>query len=691
MKAGHSELHICNCQRTMTLDAEAIGAALGLPPGSLTAHSDLCRSGLSRIEAALQGGAPLQIACRQEAPLFTEIAEGLIEAGNQAAPVTFTDIRDAGGWSEQAQAAMPKIAALLAADRVPAEPAPSLTLTSDGVCLVYGNGQVALDAARRLGERMSVSVLLKDADDAIPPRVVDQPIHTGRIAGAKGHLGAFEIVVDGYADMLPSSRDSLQFAMARDGASAKCDVILDLSGGDALFSTGERRPGYVRADPTNPVAIAEALFKVADLSGEFEKPRYVAFDSSICAHSRSGKVGCTNCLDVCPLGAISPKGDTVAIDAAICGGCGNCAAVCPTGAASYALPRRGDMLAKLDAAVGTYLDAGGQRPVIAILDEEDGREAVALMGRFGRGLPANVIPLYLPAVLSVGHEAMAGAIALGAERCVLVPPQSRRDEMGSLLDQVHLANAFLEGLGYGDARIAVIDEADPDAIEGALHALAPLPATARSPGGFHTKASKRETARILLSKLHGHAPAPAAQIALPAGAPYGRIVVDTDGCTLCLSCVGACPANALSDNPDRPELSFTEAACVQCGVCVATCPEQVIRLEPRYDFTTAALGPQVIKTEEPFTCVSCGKPFGTKAAVEKVLARLEGHSMFANSEQLKIIQMCDTCRITTLANSGNDPFRGADRPRVRTTDDYLEAEKRAAEKKGTLEPDDFLS
>ena len=67
------------------------------------------------------------------------------------------------------------------------------------------------------------------------------------------------------------------------------------------------------------------MFGVSDLVGEFEKPRYVAYDAGICAHARSHKVGCTNCLEVCPTGAITPDGDHVAIDPAICGGCGNCA------------------------------------------------------------------------------------------------------------------------------------------------------------------------------------------------------------------------------------------------------------------------------------------------------------------------------------------------------------------------------
>ena len=60
-----------------------------------------------------------------------------------------------------------------------------------------------------------------------------------------------------------------------------------------------------------------------------------------------------------------------------------------------------------------------------------------------------------------------------------------------------------------------------------------------------------------------------APIALPAtGSPLGQVLVDANKCTLCLSCVSACPASALLDNPDRPQLRFTEKNCVQCGLCV---------------------------------------------------------------------------------------------------------------------------
>ena len=46
------------------------------------------------------------------------------------------------------------MAALLAEGLIETEPAGTMTVTSDGSCLVYGAGQAALDAARKLQARL---------------------------------------------------------------------------------------------------------------------------------------------------------------------------------------------------------------------------------------------------------------------------------------------------------------------------------------------------------------------------------------------------------------------------------------------------------------------------------------------------------------------------------------------------------
>src|SRR5690606_13583635 len=179
--------------------------------------------------------------------------------------------------------------------------------------------------------------------------------------------------------------------------------------------------------------------------------------------------------------------------------------------------------------------------------------------------------------------------------------------------------------------------------------------------------------------LHTVAPAPVDTVALAPGAPFGNLQIDVEGCTLCLSCVSACPTGALSDNAERPQLSFTEDACVQCGLRRHPCPEKVIALEPRLNFTDAAMRPRVVKEEEPFHCIRCSRPFGTKSSIERIIAQLQDkHWMYGRSEMVDRLRMCADCRIIVQSESRIDPYAGPPRPVVRTTDDYL-AERAAAE------------
>ncbi|MCH9808316.1 MAG: 4Fe-4S binding protein [Alphaproteobacteria bacterium] len=681
----------------MDLSGSALAGQNGGQP--VTIHRELCRSGLDTFREAVSSGQNIHVACTQEAPLFLEVAESILDADHAGTDATdgaeasdaaliFTNIRETAGWSSAGADAMPKIASLLAQARHQPKMAPGVTLESKGVCLVYGPGQLALDTAAKLAGRLSPIVLLTDADDAFPPAQTQAQIFKGRVRKASGVLGRFSLEVAGLASARPSSREALTFDDAVAAQQLDCDLIIDLSGSTPLFTGHDRREGYFHVDQDDPAALANAMFEASDLVGEFEKPRYISFDGEICAHARSGQVGCTNCLDVCPLGAISPAGDTVAIDPAVCGGCGNCASVCPTGAASYAFPDRGDLIARMSILIETFAEAGGEHPVLLAHDESHGSELISAMARFGRGLPANVLPISLNSVLTLGHDTLAAALALGAERMFVLAPPKHREELTSLEDQAALANALLDGLGYGSDRIQIVIEHDPDAAEEALHEIAPLGAIAT--GGLVAAGSKREVARSVFAKLHDQSAAKPDVVELPAGAPYGRINVNVEGCTLCLSCVGACPANALRDNPDKPQLSFVEAACVQCGVCVATCPENVIQLEARYNFATEALAPDLIKSEEPFHCVSCGKAFGAKSSIERVVEQLRGHSMFKDDSQLQLIQMCDNCRVSSLANSKNDPFKMGKVPEVRTTDDYFDEEDQKPIP-GGKKPSDFLS
>ncbi len=675
---------VCSCEDTMPLDAEALRRGCDTEGAELRLGEQMCRGQLDRFLAAVGEGRPVTMACTQEAPLFTQEAE----AAGAAAPLAFVNLREHAGWSAEAGSAGPKMAALLAAAAVPLPPTPLVPFKSEGTTLVLGRDAVALAAAERLRDRIDLTVILTGEQPVEPPRGAEYPILRGRARAATGWLGAFEVVVDGHAAPSPSSRGAFRWGPARDGARSRCDLILDLTGAPPLFPLGELRQGYLRADPSDPAAVARAIFDAAGLVGEFDKPQYVRFEPGLCAHSRNRRTGCTRCLDLCPAGAITPAKDSVAISSETCAGCGACAAVCPTGAVTYALPPPATTAARVRALVLGFAAAGGRDPVVLLHDEAHGEALLHALARHGDGLPARVLPLGVNEVSQLDLGALAGALAWGAAGVRLLLPARRPHGAEGVFRNLDYLGAAVSGLGLaaGSApRVAAIETDDPFSLAEALVPALAL-RTAWAPSGFLAMGEPREIAREAFRMLRaasasGDAPP---VVPLPALAPFGLARVEAAGCTLCLACTNVCPTAALNANPEAPELRFLEDACVQCGLCVSTCPERVIALEPRLNFDRTASTPQVVKAEAPFPCARCGKVFGTRSSIERVKAKLagSGHWMFQDPARLAVLELCEDCRVFEATDGGLDPYAGPKRPVTKTTEDYLrEAERAKADRR----------
>jgi len=297
-----------------------------------------------------------------------------------------------------------------------------------------------------------------------------------------------------------------------------------------------------------------------------------------------------------------------------------------------------------------------------------------------RGLPARVLPVEVWHTASVGIDLWLAAVAQGAVQVwVLMTEEEAPDYRAAVAAQMAVAEAILAGLGLGGEHFRIVEGSAVAADPGADRASGPATPAARQPlahrrtdpalarldrdlqapaatgvkraASFSVQADKRATLDLAIEHLLQMAPGAPPAIALPAPAsPFGGLAIDTDACTLCLACVGACPEGALADNPERPQLRFIERNCVQCGLCAGTCPEHAITLEPRLllaDAGKARRLPRVLHEVEPFRCVRCNKPFGTLRAIEVTIAKLGGHAMFqgAAAERLK---MCADCRVIDI-------------------------------------------
>ena len=643
------QLILCDCMGSQTLNREALSDAAGLPCARV--HTALCTRELDSAAKAIAEGETL-IACAQEAQRFEELAA---EIG--AATPLCVDIRDRAGWGAGGDSTA-KMSALLAEAQLSAPPEKTVDVSSEGMCLVIGRAGVALPAAERLADTLAVTVLLLDGTDDLPLARRYEVI-TGTLKRAQGSFGNFALRLDGLQMLEPGGRGGFGLTPPRDGAETRCDLILDLSGNTPLFPAPHKRDGYLRADPGSAGAVSDAVFEAAQMVGTFEKTLHLSLEEHLCAHSRAGQVGCTRCLDICPTGAISPDGEHVTVDPMICAGCGACSSLCPSGAIKYDAPPVAHLVTRIRTLAEAYRAAGGAAPRLLVHDEEHGTEMISLSARFGRGLPADVIPLAVPALAGFGHAEMLAALASGFAGVTVLPsPRTERDPIGR---EIALAAAM-----GGEGRVALLDVDTPDAMSDALCDDSAEPVGV-SP--VLLMGDRRQVARLAAKALM---PGQETPVPLPGGAPYGAVLVDTDKCTLCLSCVSLCPSGALMDNPDMPQLRFQEDACLQCGICATVCPETAIALEPRFDPGDAAMSQKVLNEEEPFCCIECGAPFGVKSTVERIVAKLEGkHSMFADNGAGRLIQMCDDCRVKAQFHSADNPFKAKERPRPRTTEDYF--------------------
>jgi len=518
---------------------------------------------------------------------------------------------------------------------------PTVSYTTEGNVLIIGPEDLARLAADKLANMGKLAILANESitsqDEAHLEKVMSSAENVesfyNKLIEVKGFLGQFQVkVASGSDDASDANAVELSMVAIR---KAHFDLILDLSQSPCI-NLEMLPPGYFYVGQ-DEAKLADAIAQLPDLIGEFDKPRYVKVNSEICAHHRNGIDGCTRCLNFCPADAIQSIDKLITIDPYLCHGAGSCTNACPTGAISYDLPTPQALHSYLHKLVTRFREQAQTAPVILFHDEANGAALI------GADLPGAVIPVALEEITVASMDHWMASLAWGARQILVLNTEATAPTLTQMLQGEHkLANDILDEMGQPQ-RISVIDESSIGDLTALLETSSNWPMIA--PGEF-AATTKRNTLYAAIDHLNEQAASVDTSLS-QSNIPFGIVSINSDKCTLCLSCVSTCPTQALTDGGDKPALHFVEQDCVQCGLCESACPEKVISLTAQINFDKAQRQQrQTLKEEAPFDCIRCGTPFATQSMVKRMLEVVGGHSAFsANIERLK---MCSDCRVKDM-------------------------------------------
>lgn len=354
----------------------------------------------------------------------------------------------------------------------------------------------------------------------------------------------------------------------------------------------------------------------------------VCHNNSICQYSGRLATGCTRCVDSCAYSALSTSANGIEIDHLCCTACGACVAVCPTGAM-----QNGDFD---DAALLRYLDSLdiGEGTELIIGEEE----ALHRLWWQARGRRQDqTFYLEYPALSFLSFVHLLLFFVRGFRGVTLLCDWTSA-RSGNLLSQVDKANSITAALF--DENIVKVSGVDDYAR--ARFREEPPPPPLLSPATITVAQHRRD----MQSQIFHHMMVQSQRVFVPQENDPDFPVLDcnTDECTRCLACLNECTTEALQADRQNHSLTYLAGNCVGCGVCVSVCPENVLHLQTADKIDQHYLQRWEMARAEPVLCKACGKEFGTRKSLEKVMQILVSRES-VNTEHF---EYCANCRVIKL-------------------------------------------
>ena len=605
---------LCSCTGTLSPDAAAIARGTGASCSRV--HHCLCRDEIGSVRAALGERRRRHRRLRPGGRRLRRPGRGArrrrpADHGRHPRPGRLVGRRDSGpedGGADRRGAA--------------ADPARAVDRRLPRPASASSGARPRSPCRRRRGSppRSSVTCMLTEPEEVIVPAGADD----GRRRGPhpqreRARSAASPSRSTASPSCLPGGR-ARAFSAPRDGGRSECDIIVDLSGGRPLFPAhrqarrlSARRPGRPdrrRARAVRRGADGRHLRKAAahPLRGLALRPRPRAAgrlhalprplpDRGDLARRRHGRHRPAHLRRLRRL----------------CRGL-------PDRRRRDATTRRSQHLfARMRVMAEAYARAGGKAPRLLVHDEH-GAEMIRLGARYGRGLPADVIPLEVRALAAFGHAELLAALALGYAAVGILPAPRTEREIDRPRDAA--GRGHRRPAAGAPGRIGLVEAEDPDALSDLLYGRRPAPLARR--------ADPAASAAGATSRASPPPRWPAARrrrepLAAARRRPLWRHPHRHGGLHALPRLRRPLPAGRARRQP-RPAPRSTSARAPASSAASARRPARRTRSRwsPGSTSRPAALAPRVLNAEEPFCCIECGKPFGTKKTIDRITAKLSG-------------------------------------------------------------------